>query len=185
MPTIFTHPAVPLAIGLGLGQRIVPMRLLVCGAIGAVLPDLDFVAYKLGIPSVTELSHRGPSHSLLFAFALALLVACCCRWLRAGFFITMLFMFVAVSSHGLLDTFTNGGRGIALLWPWSDHRYFAPIHFIEVSPLRLDRFFSARGIVVLKSELFRVWLPAVTASLLLISARMAFLRKAKPSLERN
>jgi inner membrane protein len=171
MPTIFTHPAVPLALGLGLGRGVISTRLLVCGVIGSVLPDLDVIAFRFGIPYAAEFGHRGVSHSLLFAFAVAILGACFCRRLHSGFVRTLLFLFVAVGSHGLLDAFTNGGLGIALLWPWSDYRFFASVQVIEVAPLSLIRFLSERGIVVLKSELVWVWLPAIVIAMLMRSAR--------------
>jgi inner membrane protein len=171
MPTVFTHPAIPLAIGLGLGRKVISSRLLLCGAIGSILPDLDVIAFRVGIPYSAEFGHRGFSHSLLFAFLVAILAACFFQWLQTSFFRSFLFLFVAVASHGLLDTFTNGGLGIALLWPWSEHRYFAPFHPIEVSPLGLGRFLSERGVAVLKSELFWVWLPAIALGIILAAGR--------------
>jgi inner membrane protein len=176
MPTVLSHPAVPLALGLGLGRGVISRRLLVCGVIGSVLPDLDVIAFHFGIPYAAEFGHRGMSHSLLFAFAVALLGACFCRPLQSGFLCAFLFLFAAIASHGLLDAFTNGGLGIALLWPWSDYRFFAPVQAIEVSPLGLARFFSERGIVVLKSELVWVWLPAIVVGMLLRAARRASTR---------
>jgi inner membrane protein len=173
MPTIFAHPAVPLAIGFGLGRKVISAPLLVCGVIGSVLPDLDVIAFRMNIPYAAEFGHRGFSHSLLIAFVLALLGACFFRWLRPGFFLAFLFLFAAISSHGLLDTLTNGGLGIALLWPWSEHRYFMPFHPIEVAPLGLSRFLSERGLSVLKSELYWVWLPAIAATGLMIFVRLA------------
>ncbi|MGZ8195435.1 MAG: metal-dependent hydrolase [Methylosarcina sp.] len=161
LPTVFTHPAVPLAIGLGLGHKTISSRLLLCGALASALPDLDVIAFHFGIPYASDFGHRGFTHSLLFALGLAMLGATGCRWLRASFFRSFLFLFVSVGSHGLLDTFTNGGLGIALFWPWTDQRYFAPFQPIEVSPLGLDGFLSRRGIEVLKSELIWVWLPAM------------------------
>lgn len=173
MPTIFTHPVVPLAIGAALGRRIIPPRLLACGAIAAILPDLDVIAFRLGIPYAAEFGHRGFSHSLLFAFSVALLGACCFRWLRASFLRSFLFLLSAISSHGLLDTLTNGGLGIALLWPWSEHRHFAPLQPIEVAPLGVSRFFSERGVSVLKSEFLWVWLPAIAVGMALFAVRVA------------
>ena len=55
---------------------------------------------------------------------------------------------------------TNGGHGIALLWPISDQRYFFDWRPIQVSPLDPRRFMS-RAIAVAKSELLWIWLPAI------------------------
>lgn len=177
MPTIFTHPAIPLAVGLGLGRRVVAPRLLVCGAVASVLPDLDVLAFRLGIPYAAEFGHRGFPHSLLFAFAAALFGACCCRCLHSTFLRAFCFLFLSVASHGVLDMFTNGGLGIALLWPFSEQRFFAPEQVIEVSPLSLARFFSARGVAVLKSELLWIWLPSMVIGILIGIARFALMHK--------
>jgi inner membrane protein len=60
---------------------------------------------------------------------------------------------------------TDGGLGVALYWPWSDARHFAPWRVIEVSPFA-HRFFSARGVEVMLSELRCVWWPALTVAAL-------------------
>jgi inner membrane protein len=171
MPSIFTHVAVPLALRLGLGGKVVPARLAACGAVGSMLPDLDVLGLRLGVPYVSDYGHRGFTHSLFFAAVLALVGACFYRRLRARFFAALLFLFAAVASHGLLDTLTNGGRGVELLWPWTSERYFAPVRPIEVSPLGVRGFFSPRAIEVLKSEVIWVWAPALAAGLALLAAR--------------
>lgn len=77
-------------------------------------------------------------------------------------------------SHGLLDACTTGGKGIALLWPFTDQRFFAPFQVIEVSPLSPARFLSERGAAVLISELIWIWLPMAMLGLSLV-----FLRRPK------
>jgi inner membrane protein len=171
MPTIVTHAAVPLALRLGFGGRAISPRLVVCGMIASMLPDLDVIGLRLGVSYASQYGHRGFTHSLAVAALVALAGACFYRRLRTGFLFAALFLFAAVASHGLLDTFTNGGRGVALLWPWSGERYFAPWRPIEVSPLGVSGFFSARGAEVLKSELIWVWAPALAAGLALLAAR--------------
>jgi inner membrane protein len=54
MPTIFSHPAVPLTLGFGLGKEIVSRRLLVAGVAASILPDLDVIAFSFGIPTNTS-----------------------------------------------------------------------------------------------------------------------------------
>ena len=71
------------------------------------------------------------------------------------------FVFVSASSHGLLDMLTNGGLGVALLWPVSNERFFFPIQPIEVSPLSVRRILSEAGAKVLRSEMLWVWAPAL------------------------
>lgn len=171
MPTILTHPAVPLALGIGLGPHIVPARLLLAGVAASVLPDLDVVTVQLGVASSGALGHRGASHSLLFAALVGLAGAGAHRALRSGFLRAWWFLFVATASHGALDACTNGGWGIAFLWPWSGERYFAPFRVIEVSPLSLRRFMSERGLVVLGSELVWVWIPCVVMAAVSLGVR--------------
>jgi inner membrane protein len=159
MPTIFSHPAVPVSLGLGLGKEIVSRRLLLAGVAASILPDLDVVAFSFGIPYEHEFGHRGFSHSFFFAALVALVGACAHRPLASSFGIAFAFLLLATSSHGVLDAFTNGGFGIALFWPWSGERYFARYQLIEVAPISLSYFLSARGVRVLVSELRWVWLP--------------------------
>lgn len=171
MPTIFTHALVPLALGAGLGSRVVPPRLVAAGMALAVLPDLDVVAFQLGVPYGSSLGHRGFSHALPVAALCAAAGAACSRRLGSTPLTTFLFLFFAMASHGLLDACTNGGSGIALLWPFTDARYFAPFTPIEVSPIGLARFLSARGAAVMASELLWVWLPCIVLALALLAAR--------------
>lgn len=167
MPTIISHAAVPLALGLGLGPGRIPPRLLLAGVLLAMLPDLDVVGFKLGIAYGDAMGHRGFSHALATAGLCAAVFSSAARYLGARPWVCWLFLFVAMASHGLLDTLTNGGHGVALLWPWSDVRWFAPWQLIEVSPIGFANFLSLRGLVVLASELLLVWLPAFVVTLCL------------------
>lgn len=170
MPTILSHAAVPLAIGLGLGASLISGRLLAVGVLASVLPDFDVIAFKFGIAYADSLGHRGASHSLLFALLVALVACACAPALRASRLAAFAFVGISAVSHALLDMFTNGGLGVALLWPWSEHRFFAAWQVIEVSPIGLRRIFSARGLAVIQSELYWIWLPAATMSFMLFFA---------------
>jgi len=46
MSTIFTHPVVPLALGVGLGARSLPPRLIIVGCLLCILPDADVFAFR-------------------------------------------------------------------------------------------------------------------------------------------
>ena len=159
MPTVLTHPAVPLALRYALGREAISKRLLVAGIACSVLPDLDVVAFGFGIGYGSEFGHRGFTHSLAVAAALAVLGAGAAGMLRTRAHIAFWFLFVSTASHGALDACTNGGLGIAFLWPFAPDRYFAPVEPIEVSPIGVARFLSPRGLDVLRSELVWVWLP--------------------------
>lgn len=171
MPTIFSHAAVPLALGIGLGSRVVPRRLLVAGILASILPDFDVLAFRFHVPYADVFGHRGISHSLVFALLLATLAALCAARLHATRRSAFLFVAISAASHGVLDMFTNGGLGVAIFWPWSSERFFTPWRVIEVSPLSIDRILSARGITVMMSELSWVWLPAA-----IVCAALVFMR---------
>lgn len=161
-----------MAIGLGVGASVIPRRLLWLGMLASMAPDMDVVAFKLGIAYADGFGHRGASHSLLFAVLLGLLISALpIRWSVPRM---RVFGFVALStlSHPLLDMLTNGGLGVALFWPWSMDRFFAPWQVIEVSPIALQRVFSERGLAVLLSEMLWVWMPCMAVCAMLRKARV-------------
>jgi inner membrane protein len=164
VPSALSHLAVPVALGAGLGRAAVPPRLLAAGAVASLVPDLDVIGLRLGIPYGATLGHRGASHSLAFAAALALLAAWRHRDLGAPRGAAFAFVLVSAASHGLLDALTSGGLGVALLWPLSAERLFAPVRPIRVAPLTL-RALAARGPAVLASEIRWIWLPAALLAL--------------------
>ena len=171
MPTILTHAVVPLALGIGLGTGVVSRRLLFAGAVAAVMPDFDVVAFKLGIAYADAFGHRGASHSLAFALLLGLLALGCAPALRTSRLAAFVFVTLSTLSHPVLDMFTDGGLGVAMWWPLASDRLFAPWRVIEVSPIGVTRFLTERGLAVLKSEFIWVWLPAIVAGITLFFAR--------------
>lgn len=158
-----THAIVPLAIGLALGPSRIARPLIGIGATLAMLPDADVVGFALGIDYASPFGHRGASHSIAIAALTASVVAIVYQPARNR--LAWLFLFVSMASHGLLDALTSGGLGPALLWPFDETRYFAPIRPVSVSPIG-GGFFSLRGLAVLWSEWLWIWCP--TLLLLLI-----------------
>lgn len=185
MPTILTHAAVPLALGLGLGRDVVARRLLLTGVLCSVIPDLDVLAFRFDIPYASGLGHRGFTHSIAFALAVAASGTFFARALRAPAPTVFLFLFAATASHGLLDAFTNGGLGVAFMWPWSTERFFAPVHPIEVSPLGWSRLLTDRGARVLFSEVLWVWLPCATLAVALAMVRLRRTAAARMATDRR
>ena len=177
MASLFSHPAIPLAIGLGLGTRIVSPRLLIAGVVCCLLPDLDVIAFRLRVPYESAFAHRGFTHSIFFALVCGALTAAFARTLQTSRWITFAFVSIATASHGLLDAFTNGGSGIAFFWPFGDERYFMPLQIILVSPIGMG-FFSARGAQVLLSELKWVWLPCLVLATAIYWIRRAWQQPA-------
>ncbi|MDR3157648.1 MAG: metal-dependent hydrolase [Zoogloeaceae bacterium] len=176
MPTIFSHPAPILALGVALGRRRVSWPLLCALAFFAVAPDLDAIGFYLGIPYASWLGHRGFSHSLLFAAACALLGAGIAPWLKASRIWAAMLIFLAVTSHIALDALTDGGLGVAVLWPFAETRHFFPWRPIRVSPMNPARLFSERGVTVLYSELLWVWLPSLA---LVLASRLLRIGRRK------
>ncbi|HLM75265.1 MAG TPA: metal-dependent hydrolase [Polyangiaceae bacterium] len=118
----------------------------------SLLPDADVIAFWLRIPYSAPFGHRGASHSFVAAAAAGLLAGLAARPLGFGFLRAALFSAAVVASHGILDTLTDGGLGIALLWPFSNERFFAPWRPIPVAPIGMA-FFSSWGMRVAAAEL--------------------------------
>lgn len=171
MPTILTHAAVPLAAGICLGHKHIPKPLLFAGMLAAILPDADVLAFKLGIAYLDQFGHRGASHSLFFALLIGLLAGAFAPFFKVKAWLAAGFVGISAASHGLLDMLTNGGEGVALFWPANASRYFFPWQVIEVSPIAIKRVLSARGLQVLLSEIYWVWLPLLGICLTCISWR--------------
>jgi inner membrane protein len=171
MPTIFSHPVVPLTIAIGLGSTAISPRLLLAGVMASIAPDLDVIAFRLGIAYAHDLGHRGISHSFFFAVLLALAAVPFSHFLRSTRKTVFLFVLVGAASHGALDMLTNGGLGVAYFWPFSSERLFFPCQVIAVSPLSLQRLLSPIGLLVLKSELMWLWMPAAAMVLLALIGR--------------
>jgi len=164
--TPLSHLAVPLALTAALGSDIVPPELMALALVCAALPDIDALGLWLGIPYEHPFGHRGFTHSLPFAAALAGAGALYAPALGADPLTAFGVLFVSAASHGLIDAMTNGGLGIAFFSPFSNRRGFLPWRVIEVSPLRPSALFSRRGLCVLRSELRWVWLPCGALALL-------------------
>jgi inner membrane protein len=159
-----SHPAVLLAIAVAASAKVIPPRLLIAGIIACVVPDANVLSLKFGIANVHDLGHRGLTHSLLFAITLGTLAAWAARALHTSRLTAFVFITLAAASHGLLDMLTNGGSSIAPFWPFSSERYFFPWSLIEISPLGIRRFLTARGTEVFASELVWVWAPCALAA---------------------
>jgi inner membrane protein len=159
MPTGLTHAVVGLALSEVLtGPAHSPLFRGLSMALAAA-PDLDILAFPLGIPYGSFFGHRGFFHSLSCALLSGLIIALMtCQAFALSWWQLWGFFFVVIASHGILDGFTNGGLGIAFLSPFDTRRYFFPWRPIEVSPIGMA-FFSTWGLRVLASELLWVWLP--------------------------
>ena len=168
MASAFSHAIVAVAMGQAFRNKELGWRELFLGALCAVVPDLDVIGFHVGIEYGDLWGHRGMTHSLVFAGLLAgSLVAIGYRGkpatVTAGLF---LYFFLSTASHGVLDAITSGGLGVAFFSPFDTTRYFFPVRPVLVSPVELNLFFSGRGVRVLISEAFWIWLPTCIAFLL-------------------
>lgn len=128
------------------------IRAMVLFSLLSLLPDADVIAFALKIPYQAPFGHRGASHSLAFALMMSAPAVLFARMFSLPIIRTAAFVSAVVASHGLLDAFTDGGLGAALLWPLSDKRFFFFWRPIPVAPIG-ERMFSGWGLRVLLTEL--------------------------------
>lgn len=125
-------------LGAAIGEAILGKKIgnkgVIVGAIVATIPDLDVILYlyydKFEMLSI----HRGFSHSIAFSFLGAFLITFVLsksRWMQDVKFNTLLlFTWLCLFTHMLLDTFT--AYGTQLLLPFSDKRLgFDSINVID------------------------------------------------------
>lgn len=133
-----------------------PPRALAWAMVGwcalSLVPDLDMLGFRLGVAYGETWGHRGATHSLAFAAAVAGCAAVAAALTDRSPVRVGVVAAAVVASHGLLDSMTDGGLGAALLWPFDDARYFAPWRPIPVAPIGI-RFVSLRGLEVAIAEL--------------------------------
>lgn len=177
MPTVISHGISAAAMGKVFASGRTPPRFWVLSILCAMLPDVDVLGFAFGIRYGDLLGHRGLTHSLFFAALVsALVVTTFFRrdsfsstvtnervpgWqFSKGRLALIVYFFLVTASHGILDAMTTGGLGIAFFAPFSGARYFFPWRPIEVSPIGLDFFSSARSLGVFWSEIKWIWIPS-------------------------
>ncbi len=144
------HVAVALTLGNVLHTPASNRQFWLAAAACSLIPDLDVLS-----PGLFG-GHRGLSHSLFFAPLVGTFVL----WLgfrgpeSAGSRLRYWLCFtLATASHGLLDSLTDYGSGIAFLAPFSGERYTAPWHPLGTGARgcqgALDCFATAAGNEVL------------------------------------
>lgn len=166
-----THSVVAISSGIAFSARKIPLKFWILSIVCSSLPDADVIGYHFfSIPYGHFLGHRGFFHSPFFAVIVGIFtVSLFFRDTKAftgRWWIYVLYFSILTASHGLMDALTNGGRGIALLSPYTNERYFFPWRPLEVSPLSVKAFISRRGLAVLKSEMLWIWVPSIFLVLL-------------------
>ena len=173
MPSVISHPAVPLAITVAAGAATVPPRLCLAAVVASVLPDADAFGYWAGVPYESPFGHRGFTHSIFFALLVALTCTAFAPRLGAPRPVVFAVVFLAAVSHGCLDAMTTGGHGIAFFAPFSNERYHFPWEVIRISPISVTGFFTRRGASVLASEFRWIWIPAAIVAVAGVALRRA------------
>lgn len=124
------HLAVGAAIGaafsLKTGSR--PRPTIIVFALLALAPDIDFVGGLLGVArgSTSPLGHRGFTHSVFFALVVGGIVGAVTRGSPFRRYWAGICAFIALASHGLLDTMSRLGDGPMLFWPFTAGHYEFP-----------------------------------------------------------
>lgn len=134
MSSVLGHGLAGLAVYKGLED---PARLprgwkgaLLAVGLGAA-PDLDVLAL-IAFPGA--FSHRGATHSLVFAVGLALVSAfliCLRRWPELPRVWLGLTLVCAV--HPLLDYLMGCGPAVPLLWPFYDQGFLSPVQVVPTA----------------------------------------------------
>src|SRR5262245_26765949 len=123
----------------------------------ALLPDADVFLVAFGACDNGACGHRGASHSFPLALTIGALGALL-AW-RRGWPVLRTFVLTtcAVGSHALLDLLCAGGRGLPLLWPFTDERFMSPVRIFRDAPRGIE-WLSRPGLVSVALE-FAIFLP--------------------------
>jgi len=162
LASIFGHTLAAIGLGKVLPQKYSSAKFWLLGIFCSILPDADVLGFLYGIPYESFWGHRGFTHSLAFALAIAFILTALFHRKTASpksVLFYVFYYFLCTSSHALLDMMTTGGLGVAIFSPWDQTRYFFPWRPIQVSPLGASHFFSKWGIEVLKSEMLFIGFP--------------------------
>ena len=121
--------------------------------------------YYLGVPYESFWGHRGIFHSIFAAIFLSfitnyLLLRKIDKLFSLSWWKSYSLLSIIAISHSVLDALTNGGHGIAFFAPFDNTRYFFPWRPLQVSPMGIS-FFGPKGLKVVLSEGFWIWLPCI------------------------
>jgi len=163
MPSPIAHFAVGAAIALpftalrNFSAEVRPAGLIVAAGLLAASPDIDMLFSRL-IPYSHLFEHRGISHSLFFLVCLSFLysgfVYSLSRSMLVREWLTLMLVFaLAAVSHPILDAMGGGGRGVMLLYPWSEERQLLPWRLFDSLPPHYGRLTSHGLWLLLGAEL--------------------------------
>jgi inner membrane protein len=161
LPTFIGHAVTGIALSSTISNKRQWLKIGFISVFCSIVADADAIGFRLGIPYQHWLGHRGFSHSIIFAAAVAFVVLLFFpeKSLKYRFLYFCVF-FPCGLLHSIFDAMTNGGLGVAFFSPFNNNRYFFSWTPIEVSPLSIKRFLATRGLDVIRSEFFWVIVPS-------------------------
>lgn len=170
MPSLISHAVVGLASGIAISGKHPQESVILLCVVSSTFPDVDGLAFTLGIPYGSLFGHRGFFHSISFAFLLNAILLCIGLpyikpFSHSWFYWYAILSFISLS-HGILDGMTEGGVGVAFFAPFSKNRYLLPWKPMIACPLRINDFFSEWGKIAVKSEFLWIWVPSFAVMLI-------------------
>ena len=115
MASAFSHALVAYAIGRSHRWTVDPQRFWILSISCSILPDLDVLAFALGIPYDHVLGHRGLTHSFFFAAVVGVSIVRLAfpniLWHTPQGWKLVAHFSVVTASHGVLDAMTKR-------WTW-------------------------------------------------------------------
>jgi inner membrane protein len=165
MPTVMTHAMLGVAAAAVFPYGKSREKIFAFSILASVLPDADVIGFAFDVPYGHMFGHRGFFHSLFFALLVTIIIVCAAfreeRVFSRTWWALMGYFFLLAASHGILDAFTSGGLGIALLSPFDNTRYVAWVTPFEAAPLHLGGLFTPWGLRVIVSEVLWLWMPVL------------------------
>jgi hypothetical protein len=101
MASAIAHPFIALALTPWFRRSGITPHIGCLGALCTIFPDVDVVGFHLGIPYDSLLGHRGMTHSVAFAAALAAVLTLGLRRVTPGVPVGPVFLFLALVDHAL------------------------------------------------------------------------------------
>jgi inner membrane protein len=182
-----THAFVGAALPAAVLGRKAGLPITLASIVCSISPDFDKVVAKVLQKSFAVnlspiWSHRGISHSFLFALVFGLLatfLAVRRGWSSKRRHTLFVVFFCVTVSHGLIDVFA-GTYGVMLFAPFSTTRYLHPI--AALSSIGFWQYFTPALCPVLLQEVLWIWLPF---SALFVLIRLAAGWAQTPKDEKN
>jgi inner membrane protein len=189
MPTLLTHTFIAGAACNSFAKEKLPWRYWGIAVLCSNIPDADVLGLNFGISYGAFFGHRGFFHSIFFALLVAFLAVLIlvrdCRLFSEKWWRSVLFFCIIGSSHGILDAFTDGGLGIALLSPFTSERFFFSWTPIPVSPIGLRSFIHYGGLQVIIWEILFICLPLLTVIFIYRAIRNTLLKADRSKITRQ